>query len=110
MLYEVITITSYNVCYTKLLRTCLNVNAPVGEIAGVKVARQCDGRWTKEFARRADPQGRAYFWLTGYFENHEPDAQDTDEWALANGFISIVPTKIDLTAYNAIEIVRGWDI
>ncbi len=90
--------------------TCLNVNAPVGEIAGVKVARQCDGRWTKEFARRADPQGRAYFWLTGYFENHEPDAQDTDEWALANGFISIVPTKIDLTAYNAIEIVRGWDI
>jgi 5'-nucleotidase len=44
--------------------TCLNVNAPMGEIAGVKVARQCDGRWTKEFAKRMDPLGKAYYWLT----------------------------------------------
>ena len=88
--------------------TCLNVNAPTGEIAGVRVARQCDGRWAKEFAKRSDPQGRSYFWLTGYFDNHEPEATDTDEWALSKGFISIVPTKIDLTAYDALEIVNGW--
>jgi len=90
--------------------TCLNVNAPNGKIVGVKVARQCDGRWTKEFEKRSDPQGRAYFWLTGYFENHEPEAEDTDEWALLNGYISIVPTKIDLTAYEAMEIIEGWKI
>ncbi len=89
---------------------CLNVNAPVGEIKGIKVVRQCKGRWTKEFAKRTDPHGRAYFWLTGYFENHEPEAQDTDEWALNQGFISIVPTKIDLTAYEAIESIAGWDL
>lgn len=90
--------------------TCLNVNAPMGEISGVTVARQCDGRWTKEFAKRSDPQGRAYYWLTGHFENHEPDAIDTDEWALAHGQISIVPTKIDLTAYNAIDKIRAWKL
>ena len=89
---------------------CLNVNSPCGEIKGVKVTRQCDGRWTKEFAKREDPQGRAYFWLTGNFENHEPEMEDTDEWAIDHGFISIVPTKIDLTAYDAMDIVRKWQL
>ncbi|MDP3445695.1 MAG: 5'/3'-nucleotidase SurE [Ignavibacteria bacterium] len=81
---------------------CLNVNSPTGELKGLKVARQCDGRWVKEFVKKTDPQGRAYFWLTGQFENHEPASEDTDEWALANGFVSVVPTKIDLTAHQLI--------
>ena len=89
--------------------TCLNVNAPMGEISGIRVSRQCDGKWTKEFAKRTDPQGRAYFWLTGFFENHEPDAIDTDEWALSQGYISIVPTKIDMTAYQALDEIRSWE-
>jgi 5'-nucleotidase len=89
--------------------TCLNVNAPVGEIKGAKVARQCDGRWTKEYAKRTDPRGGSYFWLTGNFENHEPESEDTDEWALSQGYISIVPTKIDLTAYQAMDGIRGWE-
>jgi len=90
--------------------TCLNVNAPKDLIAGVRVSRQCDGHWTKEFEKRTDPQGRAYYWLTGYFENHEPDAEDTDEWALNNGYISIVPTKIDLTAYEAMDAINAWNL
>lgn len=89
--------------------TCLNVNAPQGEIAGIRVARQCNGRWTKEFAKRIDPQGRSYFWLTGNFENHEPNAEDTDEWALAHGFISVVPIKIDMTAYQMLDTLQNWD-
>lgn len=88
--------------------TCLNVNAPVGEIVGIKVARQCDGRWTKEFEKRMDPRGKAYYWLTGNFENHEPESEDTDEWALNHGYVSIVPTKIDLTAHEAIESIAKW--
>ena len=88
--------------------TCLNVNAPVGPIKGIRVARQCDGRWTKEYAKRTDPRGGSYFWLTGNFENHEPEAEDTDEWALDHGFISIVPTKIDLTAFEAMDKIRNW--
>lgn len=87
---------------------CLNVNAPDGQIKGIITARQCVGRWTKEYARRTDPHGRAYFWLTGYFENHEPEATDTDEWALANGFISVVPTRIDMTDYRMIETMQDW--
>ena len=89
---------------------CLNINSPCGEIAGIRVARQSMGHWTKEFEKRADPQGRSYFWLTGYFENQEPEAEDTDEWALNHGFISIVPTKIDLTAYEAMEEIESWKL
>lgn len=89
---------------------CLNVNAPANEIKGLKICRQCDGRWTKEFAKRMDPHGRAYYWLTGYFENHEPEATDTDEWALNNGFVSVVPVKTDLTAYDEIDILKTWNL
>lgn len=89
---------------------CLNVNAPVGKIGGIRVARQCHGQWMKEFAMKTDPNGKAYFWLTGYYQNFEPEAQDTDEWALANGFISIVPSTIDLTAFQYIQTVRNWEL
>ena len=87
-------------------RVCLNVNAPVDEIKGMKTVRQCKGFWTKEFEKREDPRGIGnYFWLTGYFHNQEPEATDTDEWALANGYISIVPTRIDMTDY---ELLNFW--
>lgn len=87
---------------------CLNVNAPKGGIAGVKIARQAKGYWTKEFEKRTDPHQRLYFWMTGYFQNEEPDAEDTDEWALKHNFISIVPTKIDMTAHEEMEKLRKW--
>jgi len=90
---------------------CLNVNAPQGEIAGTRIARQCNGQWMKEFAKRTDPVGRDYFWLTGYYHNHEPESEETDEWALANGYISIVPTTTDMTAHAMIEkIKKDWEL
>lgn len=85
---------------------CLNVNAPGTDIKGLKVVRQCEGHWTKEFVKATDPQGRDYFWLTGFFDNHELDAQDTDEWVLVNGYVAVVPTKIDLTAHEYIENLK----
>ena len=89
---------------------CLNVNAPVGEIRGTRITRQCNGLWVKEFARRTDPVGHDYYWLTGNFENHEPDAEDTDEWALANGYVSVVPTTTDMTAHRMIERIKSWKL
>jgi len=91
-------------------RVCLNVNAPTGTIKGLKIARQCDGYWTEEFDKREDPRGvGSYFWLTGYFKNREPEAEDTDEWALANGYISIVPTSIDMTSRKDLEELKNWE-
>ncbi|MDR2912254.1 MAG: 5'/3'-nucleotidase SurE [Alistipes sp.] len=84
---------------------CLNVNIPVGrpeEIRGVRVCRQCRGHWREEFFCRRNPVGRDYYWLTGAFQNAEPEATDTDEWALAHGYVSVVPIQVDLTRYEQI--------
>jgi 5'-nucleotidase len=81
---------------------CLNVNIPaIGskEIKGIKVCRQSKGNWKEEFEKRKDPMGKTYYWLTGSFQNHEPEANDTDEWALANNYVSVVPVTVDMTAH-----------
>lgn len=91
------------------LPLCLNVNIPVGRpeaIRGLRVARQNRGFWREEFYRREDPRGREYFWLTGAFVNAEPQAEDTDEWALAHGYVSVVPVQIDLTDYAQARRLR----
>jgi len=89
---------------------CLNVNIPeTDEIKGVKVCRQSRGYWEEEFVKREDPTGRQYYWLTGQFRNDEPEATDTDEWALANGYVSIVPCQVDLTSKEHIECLSKWN-
>lgn len=85
---------------------CLNVNVPnipCSEIKGIRLSRQTRGYWREEFYKRTDPHGRDYFWLTGAFSNAEPDAEESDEWALANGYVAVVPIQVDLTAYKQME-------
>jgi 5'-nucleotidase len=91
---------------------CLNVNVPdipLEKIKGIKVCRQTKGYWQEEFEQRTDPQGKKYFWLTGKFHNSEPEAQDTDEWALRNNYVSIVPAQVDLTSYETIRVIKNWN-
>ena len=85
---------------------CLNVNVPaipLGEIQGIKPCRQTKGFWREDFYRRQDPHGRDYFWLTGKFNNAEPDAEDSDEWALAHGYVAVVPVQVDMTDYRMLS-------
>ena len=89
---------------------CLNVNVPnipCGEIKGIRLSRQTRGYWREEFYKRVDPHNREYFWLTGAFSNAEPNAEDTDEWALANGYVAVVPVQVDMTAYKQIEQLKN---
>lgn len=91
---------------------CLNVNIPklkTEEIRGIKVVRQARANWVERFDERKDPYGRSYFWLTGAFVNFEPEATDTDEWALVNGYISVVPTQADLTAHSALKQLNYFE-
>jgi len=90
---------------------CLNVNIPDGNkegIAGIRFCRQNKGYWIEEFDKRTDPVGKHYFWLTGNFHNTEPDATDTDEWALEHQFVSIVPMQTDLTCYTTLRAMDPW--
>lgn len=91
----------------------LNVNIPkltMNEFKGFKICRQANAKWEEEFEERIDPRGGHYYWLTGKFVNHDP-AHDTDEWALDNGFVSIVPVQFDLTNYENINFINNtWNL
>ena len=89
---------------------CLNVNIPSCEskdIRGIKVCRQARGNWREEFEKRKDPMGKTYYWLTGLFQNHEPQADDTDEWALKNNYVSVVPVSVDMTAHDYLDDLKN---
>lgn len=80
---------------------CLNVNVPADTPvppAEMRVVRACPGKWTDEYARYTDPWGKPFYLLTGRFVNEAPDDTDTDEWCIAHGIVSIVPTLLDRTA------------
>ncbi len=92
-------------------KTCLNVNVPniaPEKIEGIKMCRQTSGKWVEEFDHRTSPNKKDYYWLTGKFSNFEPKATDTDEWALENNFVSIVPIEIDLTSYSVLDELNKW--
>lgn len=92
--------------------TVLNVNfpkLPEEEIKGIKICRQARATWMEEFDKRINPLGKEYYWLTGKFVNLD-QGEDTDEWALENGYISVVPIKFDLTAHHAIQHLNTWNL
>ena len=90
---------------------CLNVNFPlVDHYQGVRVCRMAKGTWGGEVEKRHHPRGYDYWWMVGYYTNDEPDAEDTDNWALTHGYVAITPTQIDVTAYEAINLVKSWNL
>lgn len=89
---------------------CLNVNVPgKSDIKGMKICTQTPGRWVSEFLKSKDASGKDVYWLTGIFDNLTPDDENSDEWALGNGYVSIVPSKIDLTDYQIVEQLKHWE-
>lgn len=93
--------------------TLLNVNIPAvneDEIKGIKICRQAVAKWEEEYDERFDPHGKKYYWLTGKFVNYDK-GDDTDEWALAHGYVSVVPVQYDLTAHHAISFFnKNWSL
>ncbi len=89
----------------------LNVNFPKisnQPLKGTKICRQANALWVEDFDKRVNPQGRDYYWLTGEFINKDK-GEDTDEWALANNYVSIVPVQFDLTAHHFIQDLNNWE-
>lgn len=91
--------------------TVLNVNVPsvpVDLLKGMKICRQAYAKYEEDFIDRVDPHGRHYYWLTGEFVNFDK-GKDTDVWALANNYVSVVPVQFDLTNYVLkAELEKTW--
>ena len=77
--------------------TLLNVNFPeVQALKGTRLCRIGRGRWMKEMEKVGEGEYR----LTDYFQNLEPEAEDTDYWALDHGYAAITPVQLDMTNYS----------
>lgn len=93
--------------------TALNVNFPsihAGPIKGIKICRQAIDKWDEDYDKRTDTNGKDYYWTTGVLQNNDL-GEDTDEFALKNNYISIVPCKFDLTATKEITFLNeNWKL
>jgi 5'-nucleotidase len=91
--------------------TVLNVNIPKAapeDIKGVRICRQAYAKYEEDFIERNDPHGRKYYWLTGEFVNFD-EGTDTDVWALANNYVSLVPVQFDLTHHQLKQkLEQSW--
>lgn len=92
----------------------LNVNFPAiksEEIKGIKFAAQGRGRWIREFDTMEDPQGKECYWMSGEFMDQEKRDNIGDHKLVKQGYISIVPHKIDSTDYNEISRLKScWEM
>ncbi len=86
----------------------LNVNIPdlpLSEIKGLKVGRQAQNRWQETYDKRVSPFGKTYFWLKGDFSK-EDQGVDTDDYALANNYVAVVPVQFDMTAHKYLDEIK----
>lgn len=85
---------------------CLNVNFPKvsASPSTMRLCTPCRGKWNDEYQKYTDPHGHPYYWLTGVFENEEPENEATDQWSLEHGLISVVPVSIGRTPGDVADI------
>lgn len=84
----------------------LNVNIPVTTpeaFKGMKICRQAKAKWEENFDHRRDPRGKDYYWMVGKFVNMD-EGTGTDVEALADGYASVVPVRIDFTD----TVMKDW--
>jgi len=90
----------------------LNVNVPhlpADAIKGIRVTRMGLRIYRDELVKRVDPRGKPYYWIGG----PEPtgiEEEGTDIWAVANGYISVTPIHLDLTAHELLETLADWKL
>ena len=102
---------SLNLLKQKKENLILNVNFPSNtkKFKGVKVCRQAKGYWEDTYDKRISPLGKEYYWLTGNFVGQE-DSKETDEWALSQGYVSVVPISFDMTSHKDIDKLKNWNL
>ena len=102
---------SLNLLKEKKENLILNVNFPsnTDKFKGIKVCRQAKGYWEDTYDKRTSPLGKEYYWLTGNFVTLEEN-KETDEWALSQGYVSVVPISYDMTSHKDIDKVKNWNL
>ncbi len=88
----------------------LNVNIPArpeSHIRGVRITRQGQRVYRDALDHRHDPRGQSYYWIGGEIPTGVLE-EGTDIGSLAEGFVSITPLHLDLTAYPVAQELSNW--
>lgn len=88
----------------------LNVNVPdlpYEELKGVRTARLGKRHKAEPVIAATNPRGEKVYWI-GPPGAVQDNGEDTDFWAVANGYVAVTPLQIDLTAYKQLEFVTEW--
>ncbi|NRA52743.1 MAG: 5'/3'-nucleotidase SurE [Gammaproteobacteria bacterium] len=88
----------------------LNVNVPdlpLDQIKGIKVTRLGARHRATTMVKTQDPAGRDIYWV-GPLAKEDDAGEGTDFHAIAQGYVSITPITVDLTAHHRIEKLRNW--
>lgn len=88
----------------------LNINVPgvpLSELKGIQVTRLGRRHKAETMTSTTDPWGRRIFWYGSL--GPELDAgEGTDFYAIANGYASVTPLQIDMTAYRSLQPLQQW--
>lgn len=88
----------------------LNINVPavaIHELKGIQVTRLGRRHKAETMTSTTDPWGRQIYWYGSL--GPELDAgEGTDFHAIANGYASVTPLQIDMTAYRSIPTLTDW--
>jgi 5'-nucleotidase len=89
----------------------LNVNVPYllyEQLKGIRITRMGLRVYHDKLDQRLDPRGKPYYWTAGDAPTGIPD-RGTDIGMLAEGWVSVTPIQLDLTAYHAIPDLNSWE-
>ena len=88
----------------------LNINVPalpIEQLKGIQVTRLGRRHKAETMTSAIDPWGRKIYWYGSL--GPELDAgEGTDFYAVANGYASITPLQIDMSAYKSMDTLRNW--
>ncbi len=88
----------------------LNVNVPdlpLAQIKGIKVTRLGKRHQAEMIEKGVDPRGRDIYWVGPPGEIADA-GEGTDFHAIENGYVSITPLKVDLTATEQLQNLQDW--
>jgi 5'-nucleotidase len=80
----------------------LNVNIPPPPLRGVRITTLGEKRYTPEIVEKKDPRLNSYYWI-GTGEPRPSGGPSSDIRAVAAGFVSVTPLRMDLTDYGMVR-------
>jgi len=88
----------------------LNVNVPDlpwSEIKGFQSTRLGQRHKAESVIKSKDPRGRAIYWVGPPGAEQDAGA-GTDFYAVSQGYVSVTPLQLDLTRYDALDMLKDW--